>query len=299
MTEHDSPLGILQDPLLMLLALMLLGSLPFLLPSGPAPEGPPIDDRAIARIEHEIAKLEADHLDLIATRGWRAGHADAPSSDSQLTGQLESLRARIKNLSALLEHAKTEMNHYKKILDSRANSAGGGIENEIITTQEEIRVLKKRQKELQGFVATRSGLPIYSPQGSKGRMAILAEAAMSQIYLIDSRNYQRQAFKLPDGGEQVLRIRKADALGEDSGALDTGDSIWFNGLSELDPNKYYVFFWVREDGFRVFLQARMIAQTLGYPVGWVPIDSGPIIYRTGRGSGLDSRTPLVTGGQHQ
>ena len=167
MTENHSSLAILQDPLLMLLALMLLGSLPFILPSGPAPEGPPIDDEAIARIEQELVKLEADHLGLIARRGWLAGHVQAPSNDAELTIQLRALRARIANLSGLLERARTEASKHKKALELQENSGTGNLQIEISATRAKIRVLKDRKIELQKFVTTRSGLPIYTSKGSK------------------------------------------------------------------------------------------------------------------------------------
>jgi len=298
MTKHHSSLGILQDPLLMLLALMLLGSLPFILPSGPAPEGPPIDDQAVARLEQELAELEAAHLDLIVRRGWRAGHVQTPSSDAQLTGRLQALRARIAKLSGLLERVRAEASTHEAVLERWAAAADGDLQTEIGATRVEIRVLKERHKHLQEFVATRSGLPIYSTEGSSGRTAILAEAVESRLYLIDTRNYWREASDLPDGGEAVSRIRKPKAQGEDSGALHSGHSIWYTELSGLDPNEHYVFVWVREDGFRVFLQARLIAQRLGFPVGWDPLGSGPISYRSGSGYGPGDRTPDVTGGQY-
>lgn len=285
----------------MLLALMLLGSLPFILPSGSAPEGPPIDKAAIDRLENELNKLEAEHSELIAKRGWNKGYGPASSGDAQMTGQIKALRDRIAKLSGLLKRAKVEADKHEKVLkDWEEKPVGVNLPIEISAMQAEIRVLKVRQEQLQAFVATRSGLPIYGPEGSKGRTPILADAAESRLYLFDERNYSEEKRLMNPFGLRndvlITVTRKPTAQGEDSGALHSGHSIWHKELLKSSPDEHFVFVLVREDGFRVFLQARLIAQRLGFAVGWYPFSPGPITYRLGSGDISGEQTlPVLPG----
>ncbi len=299
MTEHPKSLGILQDPLLMLLALMLLGSLAFILPSGPDSQGPPIDPPAIRHLEKEVAALEKTYLDWIDKQGRSQGHGEAPPSDNPLIDQLQDVNARIQRLSGLLHHAKSEVDEHEQRLTQQTDASGEALQDEIIVTQEVVHGLKQRRQELQDFVNTRRGLPIYSHEGSKGRTAVLAEATESRLYIVNEANYTRDEYRSAYCNRLVVRERRRTAWGDDHSDLNGGSSRWHRELSGLDPNEYYVLVWVREDGFRAFLKARLIAQRLKFPVGWYPLDDDPIGYCSDRGKARgNTKTPEVTGGVH-
>ena len=71
--------------------------------------------------------------------------------------------------------------------------------------------------------------------------------------------------------------------GDDLVALRTGASQFEQALSDLDPERHYLQFWVWGGSFEVYLEARRLAETAGFAVGWraIPTDD-PLQGRLGR-----------------
>ena len=73
--------------------------------------------------------------------------------------------------------------------------------------------------------------------------------------------------------------------GDDLAALRGGSSRLARQLEQLDPERHYLQFWVWGDSFEVYLEARRLAETAGFAVGWqaIPTDD-PLQGRLGRQS---------------
>lgn len=71
--------------------------------------------------------------------------------------------------------------------------------------------------------------------------------------------------------------------GDDLAALRTGASQFEQVLADLDPERQYLQFWVWGGSFEVYLEARRLAETAGFAVGWkaIPTDE-PLQGRLGR-----------------
>ena len=64
---------------------------------------------------------------------------------------------------------------------------------------------------------------------------------------------------------------KADGKGDDEKTILTNNSLFKVSLNNYDSGFYHLKFLVWEDSFPVYLEARAIADKLGYKCGWEPI----------------------------
>jgi hypothetical protein len=80
----------------------------------------------------------------------------------------------------------------------------------------------------------------------------------------------------------ILDWRDRDE-GDDLASLRTERSQLARVLRELDPERHYLQFWVWGDSFEAYLEARRVAETAGFSVGWkaIPADD-PLQGRLGR-----------------
>lgn len=70
--------------------------------------------------------------------------------------------------------------------------------------------------------------------------------------------------------------------GFNSESLDNPASRFRSVLSQIDKDKYYIAFLVRDDSFSIFRKARLVADKLGYDVGWELLGAGePIKFGAG------------------
>lgn len=81
------------------------------------------------------------------------------------------------------------------------------------------------------------------------------------------------------GGQPVARLHWRDTgAGDDLAHLLAAGTESENGfrasLGSLDPKRHFLRFWVWGDSFEVYLEARRIAESAGFAVGWVPIPAG-------------------------
>jgi len=77
-------------------------------------------------------------------------------------------------------------------------------------------------------------------------------------------------------GEKINNItrveRKKDAIGESPIDIIEQDSKFQQELGKLSPQKYYIFFIVRKNSFKVFKVACDIARKRGFVITWKPYD---------------------------
>jgi len=65
--------------------------------------------------------------------------------------------------------------------------------------------------------------------------------------------------------------------GESLLELQDPDSVFHRELAQLDPQRVYVFFYVRGDSFAVFQSARKAARKLGFRAGWEPFERKTVL----------------------
>ena len=90
-----------------------------------------------------------------------------------------------------------------------------------------------------------------------------------------------------DDGVSLLFNPASTEIGESIAQLKTANSQFQQVLTKYNPNKDYLVFIVRPDGFEAFREARKKARDAGYEVGWEPHpQDAPIKIRTILGSEL-------------
>lgn len=104
-------------------------------------------------------------------------------------------------------------------------------------------------------------------------------------------------FEAYDVGNELLRWRVVDGLrgrsarldwrrkdiGETAAELRSPDAKLRQVFAENDPQQSFLRFYVWEDSFEAYLEARRIAEEAGYAAGWVPIPDGqPLDFVKGR-----------------
>jgi hypothetical protein len=77
---------------------------------------------------------------------------------------------------------------------------------------------------------------------------------------------------LEQGGQPLARLHWRDpAAGDDLAALQAPGAGFRRALADLDPERHYVRFWVWGESFETYLEARRIAESAGFAVGWQAI----------------------------
>ena len=69
---------------------------------------------------------------------------------------------------------------------------------------------------------------------------------------------------------------KPGVNGDDTEQLKHHDCLYRKVLSKFNAHNYYIDFLVRDDGFAVFRQARLIAEDNRFETGWVPMSDDVI-----------------------
>jgi hypothetical protein len=70
-----------------------------------------------------------------------------------------------------------------------------------------------------------------------------------------------------------LEWRRTD-IGETPEQLQSPRAALRELLTQIDPKKEYLYFYVWGDSFEAYLEARRLAEEAGFQVGWVPIPTG-------------------------
>ena len=84
----------------------------------------------------------------------------------------------------------------------------------------------------------------------------------------------RWSFREPEGGRLFADIRWRDEEnGETLAALAAADSEYQQRLRKQTPDGYYLRYYVWSDSFEVYLEARYIAESVGYVVSWYAVDA--------------------------
>jgi hypothetical protein len=82
-----------------------------------------------------------------------------------------------------------------------------------------------------------------------------------------------------------LRYRAKAGAGDSLSALADSTSSFQRLLGTKPPEKFYLAFLVRPDGFEAYREARKLAWSKGYQVGWEPMTADREIFIGGSGSG--------------
>lgn len=298
MTSGRSTLSILNDPLMMMLALMLLCSLPFIVPGGRAPDGPEITRSDVERLEREVASLEEERADALVELGRRQARTNkkAPSSPALLR-RLRELKRRIRELQKKLDRDRGQADRLVRKLERRKASERAGAAkdrlDEIVILEKEIAELRSRKKELAQF--TRTGLQIYDSKLARGKTATILEAASARLYVIKKPGYRITGDLVARNEHgpihRVKCIRTSGAVGDTAADLASRASAFRTELARLKPKKNFLYAYVRASGYQAFLEARLIAQQQGFAVGWEPIGPETIEFYSGRGGSTRTARP--------
>ncbi len=97
----------------------------------------------------------------------------------------------------------------------------------------------------------------------------------------------RWSFKHREGGRLSADIRwQSQETGEALADLRAADSDYSRQLEKQSPEGHYLRYYVWSDSFGIYLEARYIAESLGYAVSWQAVDADDElgIEMSGRGS---------------
>ena len=103
-----------------------------------------------------------------------------------------------------------------------------------------------------------------------------------------TRSAVSRYFDTHDVGNELMRWRMAEdtpvpamrldwrhsAIGETLSELQAPKALFRERLASYDPNSRFLHFYVWEDSFEVYLQARRLAEQAGFAVGWQPLANG-------------------------
>lgn len=80
---------------------------------------------------------------------------------------------------------------------------------------------------------------------------------------------------LDDAGYPVARLEwRSDTIGETLAQLRSPDAQFRKLLDEVDSQSRFLRFYVWEDSFEVYLEARRLAEEAGFAAGWQPLPNG-------------------------
>jgi len=313
MNDDDDVMTIFQDPLLTIIAIVLLSSLWTVIPSPGVSDGEEVTEKTIENLENAIvaSRRELRRLDDVE----RTKKIEAQAFDSsQPDMDTDDVRSRIGALEVLLKSKNKQL----KTLEKRLS----GIQQKTTITQRAMNKLtreleeaqkqntqfeqsfSKKQKKLerlreelkkfreQSQRNTPASLPknkqhgfnVYSRNLAKGKQPISFVVARHRVFIWDEKtirsNYHIRRGVGKRHGKMVQYAAltlKGSIRGETVTEIENARSAYQKVLKANNPEKSYIVFKLHNDSFQLFYKARSIAASLGYASDWDPRDKEKII----------------------
>jgi len=99
-----------------------------------------------------------------------------------------------------------------------------------------------------------------------------ARALATHVRQLDLGNQWLRWEMIEQAGQPLARLHWRDRVaGDDLRELQAPDAAFRRSLAGLDPDRHYVRFWVWGESFETYLEARRIAESAGFAVGWQAI----------------------------
>lgn len=164
--------------------------------------------------------------------------------------------------------------------------------NQIIDLEASIEAIAPQRQQLLANLAQCD-----RPQAPESNETYLLEDYLQRVEVFE-RCQQQQRQRLANfstttehyavtyNGENIIYQPLPGVAGESMRAMGEGNSRYRQILEDLDPNRDYLAFIVRPDSFSAFRQARQIARSQGFEVGWEPYPAGEDIPIGGGGRSI-------------
>jgi len=264
---ESSLLEIFQDPLLTIIALILLGTVWMILPRSPNPVDPKVyaDQNEAASLKERIRLLKE---------------------------KIRELQATIQRLKEKLHWVENQMNKQKEEMDESKEQEDllqtllAKLLNELRAKREEVARLEQEFAELQG-TSKKSGGGFAVVQETD-KSSFFVELVKGRLFPVDEDHYDELFghIEVEDGKMVAAQksTRKSYISGEDINKIENPTSTYQKTLLDLNPEETYLVFLLHEDSFQLFRKAREIASTKGFETGWWPHDDESILF-VGSGGG--------------
>ncbi|WP_133512481.1 hypothetical protein [Candidatus Thiosymbion oneisti] len=303
MSDNQGALDVLQDPLLTLLALIIFGTLPVIIPGTFSPPDRMSFRELEAELRNQRGVLQEAEEKL---QGWRrerrkkefssASQSENDEKEARVAveREIDTLLIRIDELRERYRLRENYRNELKRELVARRIESEKrrvrtdsnrqvleSLQGEITEERRKLAVLDERIEQLsakdrQGGV---SGYETVRP-----KTLVNFEADGRKIYQVNKNNYE----PLLVGSQQdYILARNIFAVGCNTDELyqPAGCDFQSSLLRVRSRETTVIFFVVREDSYDVFLAARVIAEGLGFAVGWIPLAKKDLIMSSAEPSG--------------
>jgi outer membrane murein-binding lipoprotein Lpp len=299
--QQFSFLEVSQDPLMTILALVLLGTVWLILP-GPPRASPPERNPAVTaqpdtRMVEDVSRLGARLAQLQNEIEWRRRESKALEDElrkerdaaAKAEGKVQpsEIQTRIYELEREIEKKQKELEELQRQIASAKQQAAAAEDKRKRESSEAAQLqleLKAKQDELESL---RKALKPQKREGgykevfeSKKRPAYF-ELVNNRLFILDPEFYdERQAYYYKGGGvvSATVCTRKASAPGEGAQALANPRGRFLQKLKELDANDQRPVFLVHGDSFEIFRKAREIAEQQSPEWGWWPFNLEKIVF---------------------
>jgi len=299
--EQFSFLEISQDPLLTILAIVLLGTVWFVLPdkdrSAPQkiqrPAAPArktasslvqleskiqILKEQIAARQKERGLLQSDLLRGRTSAEQKEENVDPAQmqlSVDKLRSQVEQKQKELADLRVQIQIARRAAEGERDKRDIQAREIAR-LQNMLKNKQEELDRLKKALDS----ASVASNSEGFTEMVDSDKKPTFFELVNNQLFFLDSQNYRFESVYFVEGGQRINATRltrKASAKGESVGNLENAQGPFSKALSGLNPQNERVVFLVHGNSFAILKKARAVTKRRGVEIGWWPFESDQII----------------------
>ncbi|MEM7455387.1 MAG: hypothetical protein AAF456_13635 [Planctomycetota bacterium] len=245
----------------------------------------PQDESVNEEIEALRQQISDDEVQL---RNLRRRNADDEAQLARMKEEQEAERIKREQLETDIESALGESARLRATLDDTP-------EREVLTAHE-MRLPDPREapEGLKQFALICCGNRIYPLKfhpialeaREKAAQVIRARRLDENLVAgIDPETFVREFNRRPmrnefydiemflgANGDARLRLTPKDDEGARIRDVERRNSRFNKDLRELDPNEYYLRFFVCSDSYDVYLSARAMAEENGLSVGWIPVN---------------------------
>lgn len=233
------------------------------------------DARALERLRERLRALLADpaaarmRSDAVTATTTTAAQAAAVRRLERATGeqrrQLTALQVRVEERARDDESATVEL----RLPDPRPAPPAADRVVALVRYQ---RVLVPQLDALENQL--NDAIRDWSTAGNSLR-GHGARALAEHLHQLDLGNQWLRWEMIEQAGQPLARLHWRDrAAGDDLRGLQAPDAAFRRALAGLDPERHYLRFWVWGESFEAYLEARRIAESEGFAVGWqaIPTD---------------------------
>ena len=269
-------LEMFQDPLLTIIALILLCTVWMIIPKTPDP----IDPRSFtAQNEIDSLKISQQTIDKLLQEHL--------AKVEKLQKELEWLESEKK----MTLEAANESEQKNALLDSLKAK----LESALNEKREEIRRLEQSLPDTNVAAPQKLGGGSFTVFKQTDKQQVLIEIVNDRLFPVDDDHYDAESghYQMKNGSieRRVKATRKSNVRGEDMDKIESFDSAFQKLLRTLNTEEKYIVFLLHSDSFAIFRKAREIAITKGFEIGWWPYNRDAIIFGGSGGGKIGSTGP--------